>query len=445
MKRYLVSTAINATPVHAGFVASVTHYPGEFIVIQGRYRNPTSIWTDSDRGDQWYAEEVLPYLLNDKRQLCNNLVIYGNIKIRPTAKRPLTGWEVTVGKNSAILGHTKHAFRTVATASRTPRLLLTTGACTVANYTDSNAGQHGVAHHIIGAVVVEVEDDGTYFVRQINAERDGSFIDLDKRYTPDGVETAPPALVLTMGDIHVGQEEPAVLEATKQLAKLISPKFLVLHDVLDFRSRNHHDNKSIKKAHNKFVEGTDSVEKEVFNAANAIRVLSQWAKQTRIVRSNHDAAFDRWLEEMNPHLDAANAEYYFGVWHRLFEEKKRTGTWVDAFELEARRLGVPENVQFLGRNDDFTVRDVNYTFHGDIGIGGARGSSGQFAKLGVKTVTAHSHAPVVEDGNFTAGVTAKLDQDYNNIPSNWMHAHVVQYANGKRTLVGIVAGKFRGT
>lgn len=444
MKRYVCTFAQNATPVHQGFFESLRNYPAELIVIAGRYRNPTSIWTDKDRGEQWYASEVLPFLLEERKQLCTNLCVMGDVHIRPTAKRPLTGWEVTVGRNSAIFGHCKHAFETVPTATRTPRLLLTTGACTVANYTDSNAGKHGQAHHIIGAVVVEIEADGTYFTRQINAEKSGAFIDLDKRYTPEGVEDAGPALALTMGDIHVGQEDEEVLSATQELSKLLKPRHLILHDVLDFRSRNHHD-KGIKKAYEKHAAGLESVEEEVINAVNAIRVMSKWADKTIVVRSNHDAAFDRYLEEADPHRDTVNARYYFAVWHRLFEEHAMTGKWADAFELEARRIGIPKVVKFLDRNEDFTIRDVSYGFHGDIGISGSRGSSAQFAKLGVKTVTGHSHSPKIVDGNFTAGVTAKLDQGYNTIPSNWLHAHVVQYANGKRTIICIVRGRFKGS
>jgi hypothetical protein len=444
LKRVVVTWAQECTPKHKGFFESLKHYPGELLVIAGRYNNPTSIWTDTEKGKHWYDKDLEPFLVRNRVQLCPNLCVMGDVHIRPTAKRPLTGWEVTVGKNSAIMGHSKLAFKTVATATRVPRLLMSTGACTLANYTDSNAGKHGEAHHIIGAVVVEIEDDGTFYTRQINAEKSGAFIDLDKKYTPKGVEQAAPILALTMGDIHVGQEEPSVLEATQEIVALLKPKYLILHDLLDFRSRNHHD-KGLKQLFEKFITGTDSVEKEVKEAVNAIRIFSTWADNVVVVRANHDAAFDRYLEECDPHKDISNARYYFAVWNRIFEEQAKTGKWPDALEMEARRLGVPSSVRFLARNEDFTLNEVSYGFHGDIGISGSRGSSGQFAKLGVKTVTAHSHQPGIEDGNYVAGVTAKLDQSYNMLPSAWLHAHVVQYANGKRSIYHIWNGKFRGT
>ena len=46
--------------------------------------------------------------------------------------------------------------------------MLTTGACTVKNYTDSKSGKKGEFHHTLGFVIVEIKDDETFFIRQVH-------------------------------------------------------------------------------------------------------------------------------------------------------------------------------------------------------------------------------------------------------------------------------------
>lgn len=439
---YIVSWAQNATPVHGLFLKALKHYPGQLIVLAGRYKNPTSVWTKENEDDQWYAPELVQYLTEERRQLCPNLCLYGDVHVLPTAARPLSSFEVFCGGNSAIFGHPKRALEVVPTATRMPRLLVTTGACTIANYTDSKAGKKGEAHHVLGALVVEVEADGTYHLRHVSAERDGSFIDLSTRYTAEGAEPAPPALALTLGDVHVGQDDPAVIAATRQLVKQTQPKHLVLHDVLDFRSRNHHDKRLVQHL-DKLATRTHIVRDEVGTAANALHDFAAWGKHTVwVIRSNHDEALDRWLEECEPHKDPENAPYYFALWNRMCEYHAKHGSWPNPFALEARRLGVSRRVRFLGRDQDVRIKGVSYGFHGDKGINGSRGTPHAYAKLGVKTVTGHTHTPRIVDGNYTAGVTARLDHGYNLLPSSWLNAHVLQYANGKRAMIVIVRGRY---
>lgn len=442
--RYIVTWAQNATPVHRGFLSALQRYPAELLVIAGRYKNPTSVWTRKDQNDQWYASELGRFLVESRKQLCPNLCLYGDVHVRPTAVRPLTGFEVFCGRNSGIFGHPKRALEVVPTATRMPRLLVTTGACTVENYTDSKAGKKGEAHHVLGALVVEIEADGIYHLRHVAAERDGSFIDLDRRYTPAGVEPAPPALALALGDVHVGLEDAKVLQATRALIKETQPRHLVLHDVLDFRSRNHHD-KGLRENLAKVRERKRNVRDEVGAAANALHDFSAWGKhRIWIVRSNHDEALDRWLEEGKPHEDPENAPYYFALWHRMCVYHAKHGRWPNPFALEAYRLGVErKRVRFLGRDQDVRLKGVSYGFHGDLGINGSRGTPHAYAKLGVKTVTGHTHTPSIRDGNYTTGVTARLEHGYNRLPSTWLHAHVIQYANGKRAVLAIIHGRYR--
>jgi hypothetical protein len=449
MKRYLVTYAQNRTPVHVGFLKALYSYceyneADGLIVVRGHYKNPTNPFeADEQAEDDWWAPEVTDYLVDTDHQLCPNLCLYASYRVQPTASNPLSGLNVYVGQNSAIIGHTKRALECIPTDTRYPRIAVTTSACTLPNYSASRMGAKGAVHHVLGALVVEIEDDGTYFLRHVSANDDGSFTDLDKLYQPGKrVKKAPRALGLVLGDLHVGKEDWSVIRATRDLCRLLRPQHLVLHDVLDFTTRNHHD-KSLRSKIDKFDM---SVCHEVSQASRALTRMSQWgADSIHVVRSNHDEAAERWLNDTTPYEDPANAAYYHAVWSRSFAYYAEHGGWPNVFEMEARRLGVPAAVLFLRRNESLRIAGIECGYHGDKGLSGSRGSPGQYAKLGCKTVTGHTHSPRIQDGAFTVGVTAKLDHGYNLLPSAWMNAHCVIGADGKRQMVFVVNGKYRGS
>jgi hypothetical protein len=69
-KYFLITWAQNATPVNLNFFKNIRKYAeflnGEFLVIPGRYHNPTSMWTNNDESQEWWDENLLPYLLRCK-------------------------------------------------------------------------------------------------------------------------------------------------------------------------------------------------------------------------------------------------------------------------------------------------------------------------------------------------------------------------------------------
>ncbi len=192
--KYAITWAQNATPVHHGFWKSLINYCSHnnavLLVIPGRYKNPTSQWTEAQEENEYWCPEVAPFLMNKRINLLDDLQIMGDIKTIPTAASPLTGFNTITGGASGIFGHPKVQLKTVATPqNKLPKILTTTGACTVENYTDSKAGKKGEFHHILGAAVVEISGD-EFHLRQISATNDGSFIDLGMEYTPAGIKPA---------------------------------------------------------------------------------------------------------------------------------------------------------------------------------------------------------------------------------------------------------------
>jgi hypothetical protein len=451
-KVYVVTYAQNATPIYEPFFRSLLNYcesnNAELIVLPGRYKNPTSIWNDNNRTDEWWDKRVHPYKFDGRKTLGQHLTIFGDISIQPTAVRPLTGFEVFSGETSAIFGHPKLQLKTIATAKRYyPRILTSTGAVTKPNYTKSKAGKKAEAHHIYGATIIE-QGVKLFHTRQINATPDGSFIDLETLYTPEGIKDAGRALGVVFGDIHVERSDVAVLAATfdrdDSIMKLLRPKVAVFHDVLDFERRNHHTINDFFERYAR-VRGRkgDVVETEVLDAIRFIDERTPKDTQAIVVQSNHDEAFDRWLHDANPKTDPVNARFFHEVWAKKLEDFDARGEWTNAFELLYQHHG-DGRARFLSREESLKIGGCYVNFHGDIGLNGAAGSTQTYAHLGVKTVIGHSHSPAILDGCYQVGVTGRLNQDYNDLPSSWMNTHCVIYANGKRSLLHVIEGEWRG-
>jgi hypothetical protein len=249
------------------------------------------------------------------------------------------------------------------------------------------------------------------------------------------------AAALVLGDLHVGQEDPEVIKATKDMTGALVPTALVLHDVLDMSSRSHH-----KKSLRDSWDGRHrTVQHEVHAAAHALDDMTTWgAGELFVVRSNHDEHLERFLEEFDPRKDPINAPYWHSLWVDAYDYKAMSGKWPDLFAMEVQNiLGDPE-ITFLGREDTVRIAGVNVSCHGDAGINGSRGSIRQYAKLGIKSVIGHSHTPGWFQGCVQVGVTGKLDMGYNSKPSSWAHAHCVVHADGKRQLVFVIDGRWRG-
>jgi hypothetical protein len=444
--KFVVSYAQNATPVHRPTLQALLRFckenDAELLVVAGRYRNPTSLWSSKDENDDWWDASVAPYLVELRRELAPGLTLYGDISIQPTATRPLNGFEPFLGESSGIFGHPKRALETVP-GRRTPRIMWTTGAVTQPNYTRTRAGKRAERHHVLGALVVDVAEDGKlFFCRHLCAGADGVFYDLGRKYSPKGSSRAPAALSLTLGDYHAGMEDEAVLDATKRLVEETRPENIILHDVLDFRTRNHHH----RTVRSKFDHYSDTVEEEVHKACAGVRMVAGWGShRTWVVRSNHDEAFERWLEESDPKLDPGNAEFYHRTWANAYGFRGLVGKWPNLFESAFRAGGGGENegVEFLTRKSSLLLGGVEHAYHGDIGPNGTRGSSLAFTKLGVRVTHGHTHTPTIRDGVYSAGVTARLDHGYNLPPSTWVNAHVLQYADGKRTIITIYDGRYK--
>lgn len=453
-KKFVITSAQNATPANAEFLESLEGYckrnDAELVVIPIRYRNPTSVWSESQQDAEWWDEKVVPYLCNQRKKLCENLVLLGDIKTTPTAEMPLSGFEGITHGESGILGHSKMQLRSIPTPShKLPKIMVTTGSVTKPNYTDTKAGKKGEFHHVFGAIVVEIVGK-KFHMRQINACKDGSFIDWDTEYVGDQARPAARAAALVMGDSHFQFMDPDVGRATfgkDGIIEQLAPEKLVWHDVLDGYSRNpHHEGNPFAEIA-KLQHDMADVEKEVLETTLFIREQTQKHNcESVIVPSNHDDFLRRWIMNTDWRRDPLNAEFYLET-ALVMVKSVRMGpggtSYVNPFTHWVKTWAGGSNIRCLGMNDSCMVKGIEVGMHGHKGPNGARGTLRNLSQIGVKSVTGHSHQPGIINGAYQVGTSSRLDLEYAEGPSSWIHGHVVIYANGKRSHVFIIDGKFK--
>lgn len=452
--RYVITCAQNATPVFEGFLKALKVYckenGAELIIVPIRYRNPTSIWSSKDKGYDWWSKATDPDRYEGRFNLNDRLTILGDIKTQPTAVSPLTGFDTITGGNSGIIAHPKLELKTIATPhNKFPKVMTTTGAVTKQNYTDSKAGKKGDFHHTFGACVVEIDGD-TFHLRQINAMRDGSFFDLNKRYSAQGVKKVARIEALIMGDTHVDFVDEEVVEATfgkGGIAPLLKPKQLIWHDLLDFYSKSHwHANDPFIGIAKRDAE-KDRVIEEIKRAIDFVD--SHTPKQTMnvLVPSNHVDALTRWVKSANWKEDPTNAVTYLRTALHMAENTTMTpnGSFTpDPFHYWYKEFSKKlKQTKLYDRDDSHMIKDIEVLMHGDMGPNGARGNITGLSKIGVKSVIGHSHSPGIRDGCYQTGTSTRLKLEYNQGPSSWLNTHCLIYPNGKRSLVSIINGQWR--
>jgi hypothetical protein len=331
--------------------------------------------------------------------------------------------------------------------------MYTTGTVTQRNYVQMKAGQKAAHHHSFSALVVEVDSDGDWYIRQLVAESDtGCFFDLEFYYTPEGLgyEGEPCCVeAINWGDIHVAKLDQEVAETSWRkedcIMEILAPQHVFLHDVMDHQNRNHHNIKDPYFRFKMFHNRTESVEDEVYKTASVIQEMVNKGANVIITESNHDLALSRWLKEQDYKQDPVNAIFFLNLQLATYLALKE-GRDFSVFEYACKMLNSElEHVRFLRTDESYLIcGDIECGAHGHNGNNGARGGIPAFQKQGIRVNIGHSHSANIKDGVYQAGVSGSLDMGYNIGGSSWSHSHIITYANGKRTIITLKNGKWRG-
>jgi hypothetical protein len=447
-KRFIVTWAQNNTPVHKKLLRNIESYASfidaEILVIAGRYKNPTSIWTNNNKNEEHWKKEVEPYLDANRHDIHKYVSILSDIKVQPTAVNPMTGMQALSGVNSCIFGSPKVQLEMIPVLEgNKPKIMLTTGAVTMKNYTDAKAGKVGEFHHTFGFAVVEIKDDETFFVRQVTADdKSGKFTDLIYCVEDGNVSQINSIAAAVLGDIHYGHHDQEVLDTTLSFLDKIKPEHVVLHDVFDGDSISHHQMKDPFIQYGKEITGTNDLEKEVNAMLLGLESFNKF-NNVVIVRSNHDYFLDRWLknEDWKKQPTFKNSRLYMKYSDILLEQYGKDPNNVKGVIPYLINEKFPR-FKTLGRSASYSVKGWELGQHGDHGSNGSRGSLLQFRKLNTKIVVGHYHSPGRKDGAIAVGTSTKLRVGYNQGPSSWLQSHVIIHNDGRAQHLNFIDGEF---
>ncbi len=428
-KYYLITWEQNETELHENFWNNLLAYKdylgAELSVVLGRYENPTSVFRDSKR-DNWNLA-TRPYWDLNRHNIHPFLHILSDAKIQPTAKKPLQGISGLTRYQSIVVGHPKlHLVAAPTLRSYPTKVLFTTGAVTKANYTDSKAGALGANNHKNGFVIVEIKDNKKFFIRQVEADDEGNFIDLVHEVTNGKVSTIDKALGMICGDTHLRVLDPKMDNINSILCNRFKFDHVVYHDIVDGESCNLHlENSPIKKAI-RYERGESDMTAEIVQLEHWLSGKLKY--KPVVIASNHNKRFDRVLELKDWRNDPQNSKHILKWALQSIEDEEVRDLGIIAYSLKSK-LG--DAIEVIRGSDSFTIGRYECSQHGDIGINGAKGNPTGFSDLNDAIILAHSHTPYRANDCMYVGTNTYLRLDYNsNGLSTWVQSNAIIHKNG---------------
>lgn len=441
-KKFIITTAITGCTVDVDFYKSIKKYcksnNAQLLIL-----------LSSDLGSR--MNTAIDPLIKDEHIVFSDVALNSNLfisTIKLTAKQidPVTGLS-RIGQRSGsfVYASPKQRLLTAPTSNeKMPHVLMTTGALTRAEYLPRkymNARTSYIANHdhVMGAIIVEVENNEIYHYRQIQANSKGEFIDLGHSYSEKGItKQSPEAFVL--GDSHVTETDPSAEKAWEEVFKYTRCKDVVLHDMFSGVSINHHEeNHKINRA-KLAMQNKLSLLEELKEVGKFLDKWTSKARKVIVVESNHhDFLSKHYLQKGKYIEDPQNHHLGCKLAIAMIEGKNPL-----QFALE-EIVGIkhPKKVIWLKRDQDYKIAGIELGAHGDKGSNGSRGSLQAMENAYGSSVNGHAHTPLIIRGAWQVGTSSYLKLGYNQGPSSWLHTSCLVYKNGSRQLINSIRGLWR--
>lgn len=430
-KTYIITAAVAGANPSVGFITCLKAYAkrlkAELIVAHIR-------GTKKD-------DELDPSITDNFKVLECDRLLGDNLKIldfymRPNTMNPLAAMDRFVqNEQSAIIPHTKQFYRPVADMTGETRAIFSTGVCTEPNYPRTTAGRKGEEDHVIGAVIAECGKDGFFHARQIKWMGTG-FTDMGTRVEPFGKGgvrfPSVRALAMVCGDWHTGDTDPVSRAATFSMFNEFEPRTIILHDIFNGHSVNHHEaDKAINQVR-AGEQGRLGLAKEVREVAIELGEICRHAPKDAkvlVAKANHDDWVAQYLNKGQFMQSDRNARYCLRLAEAMLDGK-------DPLEVGIRDVAKLPRVRFLKRKEKTRVMGIEIGQHGDAGVNGSKAGIMGLEKLQSNAIIGHAHSPQVYRNLIVVGTNTKLDLDYNQkSPSTWLHANALVWPDGSAQLL----------
>lgn len=391
----------------------------------------------------------LPELVEDwadSYRKLNENITRSDIRVPPQNVDPATGKTNMPNRYQATLiyPHSKQRLAPVGTFQSWTRFLATTGCITLPNYNWRNdRGNQATRDHVQGALFVDVVSPTQYNMRFLTAKKNGSFVDLARKFDRKLKPKKMVVEALIPGDIHLGVHDKKLLDATYGQIDYFKPKRLVLHDFFGGDSISHHEIEDWIERARRFTLNPKSLslEEELQKGYLELQRLSNAIGkkgEVLVVHSNHDDFLKKYIQNGEWQKDPWNVKFVGQVISSL---PGKDDYLHNALALFGK---LPSNVHFLRLKNKINVQGNNLSIHGHIGKNGARGGNAKSKEANFgKGIYGHTHAPEMYRDVQVVGTMAP-DQPYTEgSSSSSMGANVVLYENGEKQIILMPNARWR--
>ena len=457
-KRLVVTTAVTGCSVHKPSYEAVKKYCeiNDALLLILIASDPAHSMDHGEKNQPKSAKfGTIDKLLANEYIVLKDTAINNNLRIdtlKTSAKMidPVTGVARLGQRNgSLIIASPKQRMKAVPVSNfKLPHVIMTTGAITVSDYNTENYMSERLAKiadhdHQLGAIVVEIEDEEAFHFRQVQFDNEGRFHDIAGcravQYGPFGAKDAE-AEAIVLGDWHSGDTDPEVANAWKELAAIVKPNYIVIHDGFNGQAINHHEEDDRILRAQRSLNNQLSLDAELKVFASDLDMLSPLARKSLIVvKSNHDEFLKRYLKEGRYVEDAQNHYISLKLALAMFEGLDPLQHAIEDI------IGLQEstNVRWLKRAEDFKIARIQLGAHGDKGPNGSKGTLASMENAYGQSITGHSHTAEILRGAWSVGTTSYLKLSYNeDSPSSWMNTSCILWKNGQRQLINSIMGRY---
>ena len=390
------------------------------------------LWGKSIRKNETFSKDIFALL---KPHLATKFVfekdkscIAQDFLIPITQKNPLSNLDkLSTNLRTIIVGSTKQYLEVFPYKQYMPyRIGCSTGTLSLPEYKDTIAGNIDNKYHKYGAILLEWNQEKNRYVIRNLIFNDNCICDLDIKYYMNKTVKNKTIPAIVLGDLHLPDEDKVALDKTIEFIKKYNPEYVMLHDIASWNSICHHNfGKALFNAQNITFENA-CLGNEMKVVVDKIWNLSQVCSNTKfkIVNSNHDAFVEKWLDTGEFVKDKTNAR----LGAELFMD------YCDGKHILDPHL--PNNFEYLPRNESFEICGFELSEHGDSGISGAFGSPNAFNKTFENCIVGHTHSCAINGNTIYAGTLSKLIVNYNQKGmTKWIHANVLIYENNTAQII----------
>jgi len=440
-KKFVITTAVAGCLVSKSFLAGLRNFckinKAKLIILVAADPAANVEWTiDKDLADDFIVFKDI--------RLNSNLFL-SSIKLSAKHIDPITGLtRISQRMGSTIFASPKQRLVVTPTSNKKiPSCLMGTGAITLPNYSTDKYLSERTAYlaqedHQLAALIIEIENENYFHFRQIQADKEGSFIDLGTQYHANKTNKVLNN-TLVLGDWHSQSVDPAVLKCYREIGRKINFDKIIVHDLYDGKSLNPHElNNSILRAQ-RAESGELSLENEIKGVAKDLDILLTLGKELVIVASNHDEFLFRYLKEGLYVKDPHNHRLCLEIACKVMDGENAVKA---AIEIVTKKK-VSSKIRWLKRDEDYKIAGVQLAAHGDQGSGGSKGTLKGMELAYNNCITGHTHVPQILRNAWCVGTSTYLRLSYNQGPSGWMNTCCTLYSNGSKQLINIIDNKWK--